>query len=312
MIKWTHQGLIYNQELLQKNWSMTHAQVPTAIILNDYIRVFYATRDVNNQSRTSFVDFNIDNPTQIEYQNDGYILELGDAGTFDENGVMVSSVVEFEDKIFLYYTGWKKNINVPYAVSIGLAISEDYGQTFHRYSKGPILGMNSNDPLITMSPDVKKDSEGWHMWYGSGITWKFINNKYEPIYVIKYAFSDNGINWETSKNHCFPTTYDYESNVRPSIIKTSECYEMYFCHRGTYDFRNGKDSYKIGKAKSLDRKTWERDVNFVNFNIPLPEYAKRMLAYPNILDINNTYYCFVNGDGFGKNGFGLITGTKIV
>jgi hypothetical protein len=312
MINWEHQGLIFDHKKYKSVWSNTHAQVPTAVVFHDKIRIYYATRDTSQQSLTSFLEIDPKFPQEISYIHTKPVIELGNPGMFDENGVMVGSVVQHKDQLFMYYTGWKKTTTVSYLLNIGLAISNDQGKTFQRKFQSPILGVNKYDPLMTMSPFVSIDNQGWHMWYGSGIQWKLIKHKYEPIYVIKYAHSENGLVWDTSENHLLNRIYEDESNVRPSIIRTHEGYEMYFCHRGTHDYRSGHDSYRIGKAVSTDGKNWERKTDFENFNQATPSYAAKMLAYPSIVKFNETFYCFVNGDGFGKNGFGLLTGRSDV
>ena len=312
MINWKHHGLLFDHKNHRSSWSNTHAQVPTALVYDNSIRIYYATRDVDNQSLTTFLDINPRNPQEITYIHNKPVLELGAPGMFDENGVMVGSVIQHKDQLFMYYTGWKKTTTVSYSLNIGLAISDDRGKTFRRKIKSPILGINEHDPLLTMSPFVSIDGNGWHMWYGSGLRWTLIKDKYEPIYVIKYAHSEDGLKWSTSSRHVLSSVLKDESNVRPTIIQTSTNFEMYFCHRGTLDYRSGHDSYRIGQATSEDGKNWNRNLDFDNFNLIAPAYATIMQAYPSIVKLNDTYYCFINGDGFGKFGFGLLTGTDNV
>ena len=308
--KWDDLGLVYTPNFGSNAWSMSHAQVPTAVISGSEIKVYFATRDAFQQSRTTFVKLQLEDPTKIVYVHDKPVLELGQPGEFDENGVMVGSILVLdENTVYMYYTGWRKTKTVPYLLTIGLAVSTDGGMTFERATNVPIIGISESDPLITMSPHVSKDENGWNMWYGSGISWQLVNGNYEPIYLIRHARSQNGIQWEPTPGYCLGQSYEHESNVRPTIIKNGSRFEMYFCHRGTYEYRNGNDSYQIGRAYSIDGIQWTRDLNFKNFNLPFSDYTSGMMAYPNMIQFEDDIYCFVNGNTFGKEGFGIIIGS---
>jgi hypothetical protein len=308
--KWENLGLIYAPNFDLNAWSKSHAQVPTGVITDSEIKVYFATRDSFQQSRTTFVALQLDDPTKLLYVHDEPVLQLGKPGEFDENGAMVGSIIVLDDgTVYMYYTGWRKTVSVPYLLSIGLAISTDGGVSFKRAVNAPIVGISEDDPLMTMSPFVIKDSKGWHMWYGSGISWQLVKGNYEPIYLIRYAQSQDGIQWESTPGYCLGQSYEHESNVRPSVIRNGSQFEMYFCHRGTYDYRNGVDSYQIGRALSSDGIKWTRDPDFKNFNLPRANYLSNMMAYPNIVQNGNKAYCFLNGNSFGKEGFGIIKGS---
>ena len=306
---WVDTGIFYKPDFVKMEWVKSHAQVPTGLVFDDKIRVYFATRDTFGQSRTTFVDLDNNLAVMDAKRPLVPVMQLGNPGEFDENGVMVGSIVESDGMLFMYYTGWRKTLNVPYLVSIGLAISTDSGETFQRYGNAPIIGISQLDPLMTMTPYVLKDENGWHMWFGSGIYWKWIKDKYEPVYLIKYGKSKDGKIWESSSKFCLDQSYAHESNVRPSIIKNGNIFEMYFCHRGTYDYRTGYDSYKVGRATSTDGINWQRDSDFNNFNNIKLKYASEMLAYPNIIIQGNEVIAFINGNNFGKSGFGILKGS---
>ena len=80
---------------------------------------------------------------------------------------------------------------------------------------------------------------------------------------------------------------------------------MWYCYRGHTDYRMSKiQSYRIGYAESLDGIVWKRmdDVNVIE---PSDEgWDSEMVAYPEIVDIENRRLMFYNGNGFGQSGFG--------
>ena len=112
-MNWIKKGLLYKPS---KNisWAKTHAQVPTVLLKDDRIRVFFATRPRQDLSLTTYVDLDINNPSNILYENPDPILQLGEIGAFDEHGIMPASIIDKEGIIYLYYTGWSRGFSLPY------------------------------------------------------------------------------------------------------------------------------------------------------------------------------------------------------
>lgn len=293
------------QPTAQYPWSQSHAQVPSVLVLPDCLRIYYATRDSQGRSLTSFVDVDRTDPGKIIYVHDQPVLSLGKPGTHDEDGVMVGSVVAHGNKILLYYTGWRRCVNVPYAVSIGLAESQDGGITFQRIFDGPVVDRTVHEPYMTMSPYVLFDQGQWHMWYGSGTGWVDVNGTFEPLYVIKYAHSTDGQRWHQPNITCIPAEHSLEANTRPSVMKSEQGYEMWFSYRHTHDFREGSGAYRLGYARSQDGLNWEK-IPF-DFDVAPHETAwdAQMMAYPAVVEVQGQRLLFYNGNGFGRSGFGF-------
>ena len=72
------------------------------------MRVYFATREVKTESKTTFIDLDIKNPKKILNINDKPILNNGEIGTFDEHGIMPAGVLRYENKVYLYYSGWSQ------------------------------------------------------------------------------------------------------------------------------------------------------------------------------------------------------------
>lgn len=285
-------------------WSRTHTQVPSALVLPDRIRVYYATRDDKNRSLTSFIDVARNDPARILYVHDRPVMGMGKPGAFDEDGVMVNSLIMAGNEIRLYYSGWSRTVTVPYRVSIGVARSLDGGVTFERVFEGPIVDRTTNEPYNANSPFVINDNGCWRMWYGSGTGWVEQNGRMEPLYIIKYAESKDGLIWQQDNITCIHPLHPLEANTRASVIKSKRGYEMWFCYRDSVDFRDGKGAYRIGYAISQDAKSWVRQPDPPELAPAAQDWNNRMMTYPNVVEVDGKRIMFLNGNSFGQTGFG--------
>lgn len=312
---WAKKGLIFKCQN-DSDWNKTHAQVPTAILVSDEIlRIFYATRDSANRSFISFFDVNSKNPFEIRYIHNKPVLKPGCLGAFDDSGVMPSSIIKNEDgSIYLYYTGWNVRVSVPYQNSIGLAVSFDNGMNFERFSQGPVLSQNEIDPFFIGTATVIKTSKRWMCWYASCTEWFNLNGKPEPRYHLKYAHSIDGITWTRDGI----TSIDYNSSdeggiVRASVLAGSKNFEMWYSFRKIDGYRDDRSrSYRIGYANSIDGIIWNRHDHLAGIDVGAQGWDSQMIAYPNIINIEDISYMFYNGNGFGASGIGFAIRKNII
>jgi predicted GH43/DUF377 family glycosyl hydrolase len=302
-MKWRKQGLVISPNGAG-GWMKSHAQVPTPLVCEEFIRVYFSSRPESNLSLTTFVDLDIDNPGKILRLHPAPILELGRPGTFDEHGIMPSCAIRNGDQVFLYYSGWSRSASVPYTNSTGLAVSNDGGQTFRKISNGPILAKSKSDPFSATSPFVLKEGNAWHMWYCSGTGWLEIGEKFEHTYDIKYASSDNGIDWTPSPDPVIPQRSENEAITRPWVVRSDKGYDMWFCYRGSHSFRDGEEAYRIGYAHASDLHQWSREDQRAGIGPSENGWDSRMIAYPAVVKANSRTLMFYNGNGFGFDGFG--------
>jgi len=300
---WIQRGVVFTPDGA-RDWSLTHAQAPTPIEIDGRIRVYYGTRDARNRSRTSFFEVDAHEPTRLIHAHDQPVLDLGQPGTFDEDGVIASQIIAVNDELWMYYGGVSTGGTVPYRMSIGLATSRDGGLTFTRIFAGPIVDRTPLEPYMTMAPNVLRSADGWTMWYGSGIKWTLVEGKYEPVYVIMAAQSDDGIAWRRHGVPCIRQKFPDEANTRPAVLRTATGYEMWFCHRHSRDYRDGQGSYRIGHAVSPDGMAWDRIEGDHGLEPTGTGWNATTMAYPAIVVVNRRKIMFHNGDGFGKSGVG--------
>jgi hypothetical protein len=298
---WEKKGLIYSCDF----YGTGYAQDAFIDIIDEKIwRIYYSARTKDVVSLPHIIDVEAGNPKNILKVYKEPLFQPGRMGTFDDNGITMTSIVKLKDKKYLYYCGWNKKVSVPYALSIGMAIVNDNG-TVEKMFEGPTLDRSINDPIAVSAPCVILGEGVFELWYITFTGWKVYNGRTEPIFVIKHATSSNGINWNTSQEICINSTYDGESFARPWVIKDKGIYKMWFSSRGPIGYREkGGQHYMVEYAESLDGKNWERKPHESNLKTSESGWDSEMLAYASVIKYNDMYYMIYNGNYFGKTGFG--------
>ncbi|NLK94078.1 MAG: hypothetical protein GX275_02640 [Clostridiales bacterium] len=304
-MEWKKEGVVFSADN-DFEWMVSHASLPFAYKKSeDYYRIFISTRNSYGQSFPAYVDYDFKNKKIIKVSQKP-LLNLGKPGTFDDNGIMFSSMVEDKDKIYMYYIGWNMEVKVSYKLSIGLAISKDGGETFEKYSEGPIMDRSVDEPYFNTAPCVIKENDLWRMWYVSCTGWIKSEGKMEPIYYVRSAESKDGINWVRKKEPAINYNSDHEAIGRPWVIKYKGIYRMWYSSRNTVDYRNNKNNtYKIGYAESEDGNKWIRKDNQVGLGISNDGWDSLMTCYCSVFEEENKLFMLYNGNGFGKSGTGM-------
>ncbi len=285
----------------------THAQIPTSdLIGKDRLRIYYATRDRQNRSHTEFIDVRPDRPDNIIAIHDSPVLSPGGLGTFDDCGAMPSWIVSQGGRKYLYYIGWNVRNTIPYHNSIGMAVSEDGGDTFHKISEGPIIERTHTEPHFSSTPCVIIDSGVFRMWYLSCVKWAVFHKRAEPYYHIKYAQSIDGIHWIREGRVAIDFKDLHECAIsRPCVVKDDTIYRMWYSYRNLEGYRTDmNNSYRIGYAESSDGMVWTRRDGDVGISVSEAGWDSEMIEYPCVYRSGAAWYMLYNGNGFGKSGFG--------
>ncbi len=305
-MKWIKKGLLYNTQQ-NSDWAFSHCHKPTPLVIdNTTIRVYFGVRDRERHTRTTFVDIKlVNNHFELIYIHNKPVIDLGKIGAFDDSGANVSSIVRFGNLVYMYFIGWNPSTTVHTRNSIGLAISSDNGLTFERPYDGSILDRNKYEPYYTGAVDVINENNKWKIWYTSGSEWKIIEGKPEIFYHIKYATSNNGVDWVRDNIICIPPSNEFEATARPSVIKDDGVYKMWYSKRDLRNFRSSKTySYRPGYAESEDGIKWKRMDNNLDLKLSDNGWDSEAIAYPYVIKFNDKLIMFYNGNGFGKTGFG--------
>jgi hypothetical protein len=226
------------------------------------------------------------------------IITLGPLGTFDDSGVTSSWIVNHDRKKYQYFSGWSLGVSVPFYFFIGLAISEDGGETYRRVSPGPILERNDIDPFLTASPCVLIENDRWRMWYVSGTGWEVKDGQPHHRYHIKYAESLDGIHWKREGKVCIDYSSPEEYAIaRPCVIKENAIYKMWYASRGS--------TYRIGYAESTDGLVWTRKDSASGIDVSESGWDSEMIEYPYVFQNGDLQYMLYNGNGYGRSGIGV-------
>jgi hypothetical protein len=315
MFRWKNLGILLNPQG-RYSWMHSYAQNPNAIEINGITRIFFTCRPPRNTdgscvSYIGYADFELQSVFREIGVSSTPVLELGKPGTFDEFGTMPGSVVYVPEtnEIRMYYVGWQRSTPTPYRWNIGLAVSHDGGVTFKRFSEGPLLGIDLQDPYLLACPRVWRCEKGlWHMHYQSGATWRHHEGHWESEYVAKYAYSDDGLNWQKHRETCIPTVCETECQTSSSVFSYSGApgkHQIVFSWRHGTNFRNSTRGYRLGFAFSNDYSSWNRDDRLLGRFQSEELWDREMQCYPHFFTINGRHFLFYCGNEFGRYGFGV-------
>ena len=174
-MKWKKLGKIFDPtDHKLSNNCVEFAQSPQALVFDDFIRVYFSTREKDQAgkylSHISFVEFDKKFNKIIRISKDT-VIPLGNLGCFDEHGIFPLNILKDKDTVLGYISGWSRRVSVSVETSIGLAISYDHGLTFKRIGEGPILSASLNEPFLVGDPFVRVYDGVYHMWYIYGSRW---------------------------------------------------------------------------------------------------------------------------------------------
>jgi predicted GH43/DUF377 family glycosyl hydrolase len=294
---WVKRGLVFTPS--GHEWARSHATNPVVLPLAaDRYRVYYASRDDANRSHVGFVEFDAAEPERPLRVSERPVLAPGPLGCFDDCGVYAMSLVETGGRVLLYYVGWNRGRPPLFYTSIGLAVSDDGGETFTRYSRAPIMARSEVDPWMVSSPCVLLDEGRWRMWYLSGLSLHEEAGVLCSRYHIKYAESDDGVAWRRDGRVALELREGETNIARACVRRRASDYEAWYSV-------NGGNGYRIGCAFSPDGLVWERHDERAGIDLSPEGWDSEALAYPWVFEIGGRRLMVYNGSGFGRDGFGL-------
>lgn len=309
-MSWSKTGNIFNVDG-RHDWAQSHAQCPVVDQSSgSKWQIYFSSRDSKNRSRIGRFLFDPNLGQACDDSAHEQVLDVGDIGCFDDAGVMPSCILDWNGKKYLYYIGWSERVSVPYQNSVGLAVSDDGGITFKRMFKGPLLPPLKYDACFTGTFFALPLHNKLAAYYLSCDKWIQSDNKYEPIYNLKLATSENGVDWDRQGHVAIDFKNIDEGGIASAApIEIMDEFHMWFCYRGRTEYRtNLTQTYRIGYAFSDNGLEWQRQDTKAGLNIsPGPSWDSEMLCYPYVVHTEKMLCLFYNGNGFGKTGIGLAT-----
>lgn len=298
-MKWQKKGLVYCPDG-KYAWAKHSALQPTPIMLSDeIIRVYVGFRDHKGVGRIGYVDVDAMNPSEIIKISENPVLDIGVPGSFDDNGVIQCAIVQRDDKLFLYYAGYQLGHKVRFLAFGGLAVSEDGGNLFSRYSKVPIMERTEDELLFRVIHSIMFEDGVWRAWYGGGSTFIEGEAKTLPVYNIRYIESDDGIHFQSKGKVCIDIQGEDEYRVgRPYVIRDKGIYRMF------YSTATKTKGFRIGYAESRDGLNWIRKDDEIGIDVSTSGWDSQMVCYPSIIEHQGSVFMFYNGNDYGRTGFG--------
>ncbi len=281
-------------------WWRTHCQAPAPILVSaDRLRVYCGCWDAQGISRIGYVDLDANDPRVVLGFSESPVLDIGEPGTFDENGLVPMGVGLVAGQVFLYYTGFQLGHKVRYYMFAGLGISQDGGASFKRASRAPVLDRSEEGLCTRGGPTIIVEDNKVKMWYAAGTEWAEVGGKPRPTYSIYYLESPDGI--EAGKRGHLCIAYDPRSEHglgRPQVSKVGQVYKMFHTRR-TIDMK-----YSIGYAESPDGRHWTRKDSELGLTHSDGGWDSEMIYFPYLIQVGKEYYLFYNGNNFGGTGLG--------
>lgn len=304
-MKWEKRGLIFAPSA-RSEWMHSHASLPIADRRGDgLLRIYFGTRDRSGRSHIGHVDVSAGNIGEVVAVAQEPLLPLGRLGAFDDSGIMPSSLVDHGGRKFLFYIGWTPQVTVPYRLAIGLAVSDDGGETFRKHSEGPIADRSVDEPFFNTAPCVLVENGLWRMWYVSTTEWEVRDGHPEPRYQVRYAESSDGLEWRRTDVICIGYD-DFTGAIgRPFVYRHRNGYRMLYSYRSAHGYRSDPAlSYRLGFAESVDGLRWTRRDDAVGIERSESGWDSEMIEYCSLLDNGGETIMLYNGNGFGRTGFG--------
>jgi hypothetical protein len=296
---WKKLGRVYVAAGHQ-DWAQSHAFIPTSMMLDhDRIRVYAAFLDHQKVGRIGYVDLNAKNPLEVLKISDRPVLDIGQAGAFDDNGVSPLCIIEYRNQLRLYYVGWQLGVQARYFLFTGLALSEDGGESFQRWSRTPVLERSDKEFFLRSAAHVHLENGRWKAWYVAGNNWLDLDGKQIPTYNIRYLESGDGIGWGPQGEVCLDFANDDEFGFgRPYVSRENESYRMW------YSIRTISKGYRIGYAESGDGRHWLRKDQEAGIDVSGCGWDSQMVCFACIQKTRYGTYMFYNGNNYGESGFG--------
>ena len=314
MFRWRKLGKVFDpRDFSGRPWLREFAQAPATLLLEDRLRVYFSCRppaDAAGQyaSYSAFVDLDRRDLMRVIDLAQQPILSLGGLGEFDEFGTYPVSVIRHEDGLRAYYAGWTRCESVPFNTAIGVATSRDGGRTFTKLGPGPALPYSLDEPFVMSGPKIRRFGGQWFLFYIAGRRWKRIDGRPEPVYKIRMAVSDDGLDWRKAHRDLIESRIEEdEAQASPDVFFANGRYHMFFCYRHSAYYRSRQFGYRIGYAVSDDLWTWERDDARCGIDVSDEGWDSEMISYPHVFDVDGQIYMAYLGDQVGRYGFGLAT-----
>jgi len=302
-MRWRKQGLVWRPEG-SRAWARSHAMVPTPFMLADgTLRVFVTCLDADGRGRPGWVDLDPQDPRRVLGAAREPLLDVGDPGSFDDSGVVVTSVISTAPgRLFMYYAGFELCTRVRYRIFTGVAASRDGGLSFTRVNRVAVLDRTEEERLFRCGAFAMADGGRVRLWYAAGSEWTEVGGKAVPVYDLRHLESEDGIHFAGRGQRSMELNHAEEHGFgRPWVIRHSpRDWELFYSIR-----RRREGAYRLGHAVSADGVEWQRRDEDMGLEVSTDGFDSHAISYSSVIEAGGRRYCFYNGDNFGEQGFAV-------
>lgn len=305
-MKWIKKGFICSHATFNLPWFTKNTMVPVPYLVNENrLRLFVTMCDNANVGRIGYVDVNPNNPSEILGVSQTPVLDVGIPGAFDDNGIITSSLLEENGKLYLYFSGYQLTVGVPYLIFCGVAVSTDNGETFTKhFGSAPMLDRIDGEVSTRCAPFVLRQPDGtYRMWYTADDKNGWItgdNNKMLPLYDLKTLTSSSPTDWPRQKG----TTAITFKNADEHGIAKCTLWQEDNLYKAIYSIRSLSKGYRLGYAESPDGVTFTRKDDLIGIDVSPTGWDSEMIAFPERFSHAGKTYLFYCGNKYGQDGIG--------
>ncbi len=298
-MKWKKKGLICSRETLDLAWYRRNTMVPVPVLKDDNtIRIFLTFCDNDNIGRIGYVDVDAKNPLRILDHSRQPSLDIGSAGSFDDSGVLSSAVFTLNNKLYMIYSAYQRQVKIPYTIYTGLAVSNDLGRSFNRSSNVPLLDACENELFVRSAAFIHQTNDRCMMWYSSGSEWFNNGRKSVPRYDIRYLESRDILSWTQQSERAISLQDDEYGLTTPNVFIKNNRSCMIF------SVRSISKGYRLGYAESKDGRLWKRMDDRIGIDVSDNGWDSEMVCFGNILKTETRVWLFYCGNHYGMGGVG--------
>lgn len=303
MMKWEKKGKIFDHKSFDLWWFKKNAMVPLPFLRDEHtLRLFVTMCDEKNMGRIGYVDVDPENPTHIIDYSKTPLIDIGEDGHFDDNGVVTASLLWEDEKLYMFYSGYQSCVKVPYMIFSGLAVSYDRGDTFEKLTTDvPVLDRIAGEFESRCVPYVRKQAGKYQMWYTSTAYngWIKSDDKMKPLYDVKYIESENLLDWKERGQTAVTFTNNDEYGIGcPRVWVEDNTYKM------MYSIRTLSKGYRLGYAESEDGIHFKRMDESVGIDVSDTGFDSEMQCFAGRIQYKDKVYLFYSGNHYGIGGIG--------
>ncbi len=301
---WEKKGKICDSRDFDLPWFKSNIMVPLPYLVNDScLRIFVGMCDQDTVSRVGYVDVRTEKTSEIIGVSEKPLIDIGDDGCFDDNGVVTASIIEVDNALYMYYSGYQTCVKVPYLIFTGVAVSYDRGNSFKKVSaRVPILDRIDGECGTRCVPFVIKAEDKFRMWYTADADsgWVDGENKKLPLYNLKHCVSESPVEWPRTPGK---VSVGLKGTDEHGIAKCT-LWQEDGLYKIIYSIRNLSKMYRLGYAESVDGIEFLRKDDLGGIDVSASGWDSEMIAFAERIEVGDKTYLFYCGNHYGRDGMG--------